>query len=143
MWKSDAPYKVDPIELIAEGSNNYSLIAKYADIRVIEKRKLHKLSITVEAFRFKLTRFYRDGALTQQELDVAKSNGWEIPPEGKAQKPDIKGWVESNPTMIQMYLELSEQNDIIEFLELVLKSLHSRGYNITTSSQLVIKNNGG
>lgn len=139
MWKADAPYKVDPIGLVGEGSNNYSLIAKYKDIRVVEQRKLRKLEITAEAFRFKLNRFYRDGALSPDELELARMHGWEIPPEGKAQKADIKGWVDSNPTMIRMMLELGEQNDIIDFLDNVLKSLHSRGYNIRSSADLLIK----
>src|SRR4051812_2640494 len=113
MWKEDAPFATDIEGLIQAQSHHYTLHQKYSQIKINEQRRLAKMKGEVESFHFKLMRFYRDGAIDVDTLKVAREKGWEIPPEGKPYlKTDVKLWVDTNHTMAEMVVELSEQNDV-------------------------------
>lgn len=143
MWKADAKYKSDPLSIAEEGSHNISLHAKYQGFKSEETRKLAELKLGVEILRFKLLRFYRDGSLTPQEMQYAEQAGWEKPPGGKpVLKTDVKFWVESNSELIGLMLQLSDQNDIVELLDDIIKMIHSRGYNVNATIEIVKHING-
>lgn len=142
MWSEDC--KFDITKLAEEASNHYSLHAKYSDLLTVEKRQLRKMQAETEKFRFRLMRFYRDGPTIKEDLEEAINRGWTIPPGGKAHvKTDLKYWVDTNNEMIDMMLTLSDQNDIVEAIDNILKAINSRSYSINSAIDMVIHNNGG
>lgn len=145
MWKVDAPFSTDPLKLPEESSRCYSDQQKYSDIKTKEIRKLREMASAIEKFRFKLMRFYRDGVPDPNDemMISAKERGWEIPPQGKPSvKTDVKFWVDTNPDMIEMTLELGEQNDIIELLDNILQAHKNKTYAINETMKQVRSNNG-
>lgn len=145
MWKEDAPFSTDPVKLPNEASKCSGDIQKYCDIKTVEQRKLREMSIYADNFRFKLMRFYRDGVATldKETAATAKEREWEIPPGGKPSvKTDVKSWVDSNPDMINIILDLGEQNDILELVEAAIKALHAKAILISSTMKQVQHNNG-
>lgn len=144
MWKEDAPFSTDPLKLPEEASRTLSDLAKYRDLKFIEQRKLAKMQIGAEAFRFRLMRFYRDGVAKADDpmLIQSKERKWEVPPGGKPPKTDVKFWVDSNHDMVELILNLSEQNDIIEFIDGIIKDLGNRSFSINETMKQVRYNNG-
>jgi hypothetical protein len=145
MWKADAPFSTDPLKLPEESSRTLSDLAKYRDLKTNELRRLRKMSADMEKFRFKLVRFYRDGTAkpTDQILIDAKERGWELPPGGAPTvKTDVKQWVDTNPDMVIMTLDLAEQNDIIELIDGILQDLKNRSYAINETMKQVRYNSG-
>jgi hypothetical protein len=145
MWRDDAPYSTDPLKLPEEGSRTLSDIQKYHDIKTKEQRRLRELSIQTEAFRFKLMRFFRDGPAgsTDEMWIIFKERAWELPPGGKPSiKTDVKFWVDSNPGMTELILALSEQNDIIELIDGIIKALHARAVLLSSTMKQVRFNLG-
>lgn len=145
LWKTDAPFSTDPLKLPEEGSRTLSDLQKYRDLKTIEQRKLRELNVKVEAFRFRVMRFYRDGVdkPTDEMFILAKERGWELPPGGKPSvKTDVKFWVDSNPDMVEMILALAEQNDVIELLDGIIKDLHDRAILLSSTMKQVRFNSG-
>lgn len=142
MWAEDSP--MDVADLLNEEAKQVKLHAKYQAILTEERRKLRRLQVEAEKFRFTLMRFYRDGATDKSQLEYAKERGWEIPPSGKPHvKTDLKFWVDTNPEMTEIMLELAEQQDLVETLEGIMESIKGRGYNVNSAVKLKIHDDGG
>ena len=142
MWAKDCQIHLD--QLAEETNRHQTLHAKYSDLLTVEKRNLREMQMVVEKFRFQLLRFYRDGTSDPEVLKAAKERGWEIPPEGRPHvKTDLKYWVDTNPDMIEMMMELAEQNDVVELLKEIMTAMKGRGYNIGSAIKMTIHNQGG
>lgn len=135
LWEEDAPFSTDPDKIPQEQSSNYSKIAKYQRLWGEEQRRLRKLMHASESLRFRLTRLFRDGPLTQEDHDTIKQMGWDTPPEGRAMKGDLKLWVDTNPTMVETMVELGEQNDVVETLVDIIATLQQRNISLAVAAK--------
>jgi hypothetical protein len=143
LWKADCKFPIDLDGLIKAASDHLSIHQKYLDIKTVEQRQLARKKLQAEKFRFKLLRFYRDGTDDPETLQTAKERGWEIPPEGKPHmKTDVKLWVDTNDDMIELVLDLSEQNDIVEQINEILSAINNRSYAINKVIDAVIHRDG-
>lgn len=142
MWAEDSP--MDVSDLLKEEDKQVRLHAKYQAILTEERRKLRRMQVDAERFRFNLMRFYRDGATDKDQLEYAKQRGWEIPPSGKPHvKTDLKFWVDTNPEMTEIMFELAEQQDLVETLEGIMEGIKARGFNVNAAVKLKIHDDGG
>lgn len=56
--------------------------------------------------------------------------GWQQPSVGRVMKPDIGAYLDADPDLINMCLKIGIQNEKIDFLDSIIKSLVARGFNI-------------
>lgn len=145
MWEEDSqPFQTDPDKLPGEAARLFSVMAKYMNLKSQEVVKLAKKNAAADKLRFRLTRLYRDGPLSKEEQETVLEQGWELPPEGKcAVKTDVKQWVETNPAMVELMIDVVEQNEIVELLDRAYWALKERSEAVRQTMQQVRFIHGG
>jgi hypothetical protein len=58
------------------------------------------------------------------------AKGWQLPPQGKILRSDVNNYVEADSEVINLTLKIGIQQEKLELLESVIKSLTNRGFNI-------------
>ena len=58
------------------------------------------------------------------------AKGWKLPPQGKIIRSDVNNYIEADQEVINMSLRIGVQQEKIELLESIIKSLTGRGFNI-------------
>jgi len=127
MWQEDV--KIDETELSRESLNIPLLHGKYLKFFSQERLKLRALKMKQKQLQQQLMDYYR-GDLNNPE-DLAELGREPYP--YKRLKQDISYYVDSDSEMVQLNMKLVYQQEVVDILEEIIKSINTRGYVIKNS----------
>jgi hypothetical protein len=124
MWVRDS--QVDDTELGTEALKVPNLHAKYIAILSDAKLVLRKHQSDLYKLRKVKYKYYR-GEMTQAELEVM---GWEQYLGAKPLKNEMDEFLKTDEDMINKEDRIFYQQTLVDFLEQVIRSINSRGWDI-------------
>ena len=127
MWQEDV--KIDETELSRESLNIPLLHGKYLKFFSQERLKLRALKMKQKQLQQQLMDYYR-GDLNNPE-DLAELGREPYP--YKRLKQDISYYVDSDSEMVQLNMKLVYQQEVVDILEEIIKSVNTRGFVIKNS----------
>jgi len=98
---------------------------KYFRILSQERITRRSLEADLKVLRLEKFEFY-----TQGPSKESVERGWEMPPIGRVVKSEVNNYMEADKDMITLSLKIGIQNEKIDLLESIIKTILSRGYNI-------------
>ena len=122
-WSKEC--KVDKTELSSESLNIPVLHNKYLKILIPESLLLMKLKLHHQAFERDKFEYYT-GKMCEEDLD---ERGWEPFPH-KLLKQDIPQYIAGDKEIIAALLKIAEQQEKVEFIREILRSINTRRFNI-------------
>lgn len=125
-WQSDS--KIDPSNLGNEAIKIPSLHNKYYKIYVNERLFLRKYQEEAKQLKLAKYEFYTMGP-TEESME----KGWVLPPRGKLLKQDVQPYIDADSDIVKMNLKIGMQQEKIELLDSIIKSLTNRGFQIKTA----------
>lgn len=125
-WDIDS--KINTTELGNESTKIPQLHAKYYRWFVNERLTLRRLEAKMKQLKLDKYEFFTQGP-NEESVD----KGWKLPPKGMILKQDIPMYMEADKDIIELSLKIGYQQEIVEFLESIIKSFQTRGYNIKTA----------
>jgi hypothetical protein len=125
-WKNDAV--IDPTQLGNSSLDIAKLHHKYYRMYSREKLLLRKLEAEMKTLKFEKYEWYTEGP-SKDTID----RGWRVPSRGKILKADVKEYIESDPDVIALFLKTAYQQEKIDLLESIIKTLSQRGWQIKTA----------
>ncbi len=128
-WQKDCV--IDETRFVQCATDQSLLHFKYNRQYHIERKEMRLLQIKLEKLKMEAERFYA-GNNTKEDVD----RGWKLPAWGNSEtgrkknilKSEIERLVNTNPDVIELTLELSSQNDKVEFLESIMSELSRRSF---------------
>lgn len=123
LWEEDS--QIDRTELGEESLKISRLHNKYFKIFSNERLSLRKLEMDYKSL-YKLKYQYYQGILSDEEY---KELGWE-PFQLKVLKQDIPVYIEGDEDIININLRIGLQSEKVSFVESIIKSISTRGYQI-------------
>ena len=126
MWRVDCI--VDKTELGDEALKLPKLHSKYLKIFTDERLALRKLEQDRKQLVLMKNDYYR-GVLPEEDL---KENGWE-PFRMTVLKSDIPMYIEADQDMVKLNLRISIQQEKVDTLEAIIKSISNRGFLIKSA----------
>ena len=134
-WKEDS--EVDRTELGDEALKIPKLHHKYYQMYIAEKLALRSLDADMKKLKLDKYEFY-----TQGHTEETRALGWELPAKGMILKADIPMYMDADKETIKLSLKIGIQQEKIELLESIIKSLNNRGYNIKAAIEWIRFTNG-
>jgi hypothetical protein len=125
-WEQDCV--VDKTELADESLKIPSLHSKYLKLLSSEKLKLKKLETEYKQLKLDKHEFYSQG-----HNEETMQKGWKLPAKGMILKSDIPMYMEADEDMINTTLKISYQQEKVDVLEAIIKSVMNRGYQIKSA----------
>ena len=122
-WDADTDF--DKTELGDEALKVSKLHHKYFRILSQERITRRSLESDLKVLRLEKFEFY-----TQGPSKESVERGWEMPPIGRVVKSEVNNYMEADRDMINLSLKIGIQNEKIDLLESIIKTILSRGYNI-------------
>lgn len=123
LWLKDS--KIDRTELGEESIKIPQLHSKYFKIFSDERLLLRKMEQDTKQLYKDLWDYFQ-GNMDYEDLE---ERGWKQNPL-KILKQDLSVYIDSNEDWINNTLKVSYQKEKVDFLEAIIKSLTTRGYNI-------------
>ena len=130
IWKKDS--NIDLTELDQESIKIPKLHHKYYQIYVKEKLLLKKYEAEYKSLKLQKYEFYTEG---HNEETIEK--GWELPARGVIIKSDLPIYLDSDKDLTNISLKIGYQQEKVDLLESILKSLNSRGFNIKSAIDFI------
>lgn len=127
MWKKDC--KIDETELSLESLNVPSLHAKYLKIYSNEKLKLRSLNLKKKDLKVRLNDYYKGDLNNPEDLKEIGREPWPK----KVLKQDLYDYVEGDVDMIALNTKIVYQEEFVDVLTEIIKSINGRGYVIKNS----------
>jgi hypothetical protein len=121
LWSSDCT--IDETELSQEAVKIPQLHNKYLILYSNEKLKFKDMSFIFTSLR-RRKRDYYSGRMTEEELEAVD---WE-PFQLKLLKVDIQEYIDSDENVIESKKLLAVQEEKVNYLEAIVRSLTNRGY---------------
>lgn len=122
-WEKDS--KIDPTELGSESIRIPELHNKYFKIFSNERLILRKYEAEMKSLKLEKYEFY-----TQGPTKESQEKGWYMPARGMILKQEMPMYMEGDRELIDMSLKIGYQQEKIELLESIIKSLTNRGFQI-------------
>jgi len=122
-WETDS--KIDRTELGEESLKIPQLHSKYYKMYSAERLTLKKLNSDYKIL-YKTKYEYYNGSLSQEELE---ENNWD-PQQLKLLKSDIPVYIDADLDLIKIKQRIEIQEEKLNFLESIIKSLTNRGFNV-------------
>lgn len=122
-WKADVV--IDRTELGDEALKIPKLHHKYYQLLVNERLILRKLETELKQLKLDKYEF-----LTQGPNEETKDRGWRLPPKGMILKGDLPMYLDADPDIINLSLRIGVQQEKIELLDSIIKSIMNRNFNI-------------
>jgi len=122
-WSKDS--QLDQIALDSTALEIAKLHHKYYEILSKEKLVLKKLESEAKVLKLDKYEFYTDGP-TQEQLDM----GWKLPAKGKILRSDVGMYLDGDSDIIQMNLRVAYQQEKIEVLDSIIKTIHNLGWHV-------------
>jgi len=135
-WEKDA--EIDKTDLANEALKIPKLHHKYYRLLVTEKSRLKRIEADYKKLRLEKTEFF-----TQGHDEETRAKGWKLPAKGVIIKADIPMYLDADPDLIEISLQIGVQLEKVEFLESIIKTLNNRGYIIKTAVDFVRFTMGG
>jgi hypothetical protein len=120
-WQTDT--KIDKTELGDEALNIPKLHHKYYQIFIKEKMLLRKYEAEMKQLKLDKYEF-----ITQGPNEETKDKGWKLPPKGMVLKGDIPMYLEADQDLINLSLKIGYQQEKIELLDSIIKSIMNRNF---------------
>lgn len=134
-WLKDSD--IDRADLGEESLKISQLHSKYFKIFSHERLLLKKLEKEYKEL-FKVKFEYYNGTISQEEL---RERGWE-PNALKILKSDCHIYLDSDKDLSEFDLKIDYQKEKIDFVENIIKSLNSRGFQIKAAIDWIKFQNG-
>lgn len=134
-WEKDS--NIDKTKLDDESLRITKLHHKYYKLFIAERSRFRHLEGELKKLKLEKTEFY-----TQGHNEETRAKGWKLPAKGVIIKSDVPMYVEADQDIIDLTLKIGIQQEKIEFLESIIKSLNNRGYNIKTAVEFIKFMNG-
>ena len=122
-WKKDS--EIDKTELGDESIAIPKLHHKYFQIFTSERLQLRKLEAQMKTLKLQKYEFY-----TQGPSKETQDKGWELPGKGMILKQEMPMYLEGDKDIIELSLKIGYQQEKVELLESIIKSLTNRGFQI-------------
>ena len=120
-WEQDT--KIDRSELGHASLQIPKLHHKYYTIYIGEKAALRKHEGDLKRLRLDKFEFY-----TQGHNEETRTKGWRLPAKGAVLKTEVPVYVDADPDVIELSLKVGIQQEKVEFVESIIKSLRERGF---------------
>jgi len=125
-WNKDS--EIDKTELGDEALKIPKLHHKYFQIYSAEKLLLRKYEAEMKSLKLAKYEFYTQGPTKEtQEL------GWGLPSRGMILKQEMPMYMEGDRDLIDLSLKIGMQQEKVELLESIIKSLTNRGFQIKSA----------
>jgi len=125
-WKNDS--HIDRTELGDAALVIPKLHHKYYQIYINEKLTLRSQEADMKKLKLEKYEFFSQGHTEQ-----TRNLGWELPARGLILKADIPMYMDADKELIKLSLKIGIQQEKIELLESIIKSLTNRGYQIKSA----------
>lgn len=135
LWKVDA--EIDKTEPGEEALKIAKLHHKYFQILSSERLSLRKFESDLKKLRLDKYEFY-----TQGPNEETQEKGWKLPSKGLILKADIPMYMDADQDIINLSLKIGLQQEKIELLESIIKTIMNRGYNLKVYVEWVKFTNG-
>jgi len=135
-WENDS--KIDRTELAEESLKIAQLHSKYYKLFLAERTQLKKWQSEFKQL-YKVKFEYYNGTISDEEL---KERDWE-PFALKVLKNDLDVYLDADSDLIYAQQKISLQEDKVQFVENIIKSLTARGYNIKSAIEWIKWSQGG
>ena len=129
-WNKDS--EIDRTDLANESLKIPKLHHKYYMYFVAERTALRKLEAEMKTLKLEKHEFYSQGHTKE-----SKDRGWELPARGMILKTDLPMYLDGDKEMVELSLKIGVQQEKVEFLESIIKSLNNRGYIIKNAIDFV------
>lgn len=126
MWSQDS--KIDHTELSHEALRIPQLHHKYLQVFTHERLVLRKYETDLKRLRLDKYEFY-----TQGPTPETQEKGWKLPPIGRVIKSDVGNYVDSDIDIINLTLKVGMQQEKVDLLDSIIRSLNNRGYLIKSA----------
>jgi hypothetical protein len=126
LWKEDS--QIDRTELGDAALIIPKLHHKYYQIYVAEKLSLRSQEADMKKLKLDKYEFF-----TQGHTEETRSKMWDLPARGLILKADIPMYMDADKDIIKLSLKIGIQQEKIELLESIIKSLTNRGYQIKSA----------
>lgn len=123
LWDKDST--INRVELGDESLKIPQLHSKYYKIYSDERMALRRLEYQYYNLKMKKYEYY-NGTISEEDL---KERGWEPNPL-KILKADIPMYIESDHDIVAIQTKIDMQKEKVEFVESIIKSFTTRGYQI-------------
>lgn len=123
-WSEDC--KIDELDLGGESTKTPVLHSKYVTLLSNSKLQLRKAISDLKRLESVKSDYYR-GELSREELD---SLGWEPWRKNAVLRSDMRDQLDSDPDVIKQQDKVYYLETTVDFLDRVLRSLNSRGWDI-------------
>jgi len=125
-WDKDS--KIDTTDLGNESIKIPQLHNKYFKVYTSEKLLLRKYEAEMRELKLEKYEFYTQGPTRETQ-----EKGWELPAKGLILKSDIPMYMDGDKQLIELSLKIGYQQEKIELLESIIKSLVNRGFQIKSA----------
>lgn len=122
-WDKDS--KIDETELGAESTKIPAIHNKYLKVFMAENVQLKRMIAQRNKLKMKLMNYYL-GEMDREELEQFGRDQFYK----KLLKTEVEMYIESDDVFIDMNLKVVMQEEKVNFLENVLKTINSRGFQI-------------
>jgi hypothetical protein len=122
-WDKDT--QIDRTELGQEAIKIPQLHSKYYKIYSTSRLQLRKWESEFKVLKLEKYEFYTMGPTEDTE-----EKGWKLPPRGAILKAEVNNYIDADPDIIKASLKIGLQQEKIQFLEDIIKSLVNRGFQI-------------
>lgn len=122
-WDKDS--NIDTTDLGNESIKIPSLHNKYFKVYTSEKLLLRKYEAEMKELKLEKYEFY-----TQGPSKDSVEKGWTMPARGMILKQEMPMYMEGDKELIAQSLKIGYQQEKIELLESIIKSLVNRGFQI-------------
>lgn len=122
-WKIDS--EIDKTELGDEALKIAKLHHKYYQILVSERLLLKSFESDMKRLKLDKYEFFSQGP-----NEETQAKGWKLPAKGLILKADIPMYMDADEDIIKLSLKIGVQQEKIELLESIIRTLMNRGYNV-------------
>lgn len=125
-WSSDT--QIDHTELGNAALGLAKLHHKYYQMLSRERLLGKKLEADLKQLKLEKTEFYQDGP-TEEHIE----KGWKLPAKGRILRADVGSYVDSDGDIIAANLKLAYQNEKVNLLQDIIKTISNRGFHIKSA----------
>ena len=136
MWYADC--KIDELNLGSESTKTPELHSKYLNHISTARLQLRKAETSLLKLKRIKSQYFR-GELSKQELEAL---GWDQYLGNKPLKQEMQEYLEADDDIIQQTDKVEYIRTVTDFLERVLRSISSRGWDIKNSIEWTKFTNG-
>lgn len=121
LWSKDA--KIDEANLVGESKKIPELHNKYYTMYYKEALRVKKLRYDYKELEL-AKREWLDGSMAEEDL---KERGWKTS-QRKILRADIDKYLQADPDIIRLSLKIDYHSANADFLEDIIKTIHSRNF---------------